>query len=139
MGFETQEEAERWAEEIEFRADAAKEEKLLASANEPAFTPSREVLARRMGNVHPDERTSSVIVAAIKTSSLTVNEMGNILGAITDRICACAYGKYPEYPELETIAGDLAETCEEFSAAQDRIDERKCNQEASDIEEGDWK
>jgi hypothetical protein len=32
MGFETQEEAERWAEEIEFRADAAREEKLLASA-----------------------------------------------------------------------------------------------------------
>jgi hypothetical protein len=32
MGFETQEEAERWAENMEFCADQAKEEKLLASA-----------------------------------------------------------------------------------------------------------
>lgn len=29
MGFETQEEAERWAEEMEFRADAEREERLL--------------------------------------------------------------------------------------------------------------
>ena len=33
MGFETQEEAERWAEEIEYRADAAREERLLASVD----------------------------------------------------------------------------------------------------------
>ena len=32
MGFETQEEAERWAENMEQRADAVKEERLLASA-----------------------------------------------------------------------------------------------------------
>lgn len=31
MGFETQEEAERWAENMEFRADQLKEERLLAS------------------------------------------------------------------------------------------------------------
>ena len=85
----------------------------------------REVLAKHHGKVHPDDRTGSVIVAAIKTATLTVNEMGQILDAITGRICACAVGNYPEYPELEETANDLVETCEAFAVAQDKIDERK--------------
>ena len=35
MGFESQEEAERWAENAEFRAEQAKEEKLLAGYVDP--------------------------------------------------------------------------------------------------------
>ena len=75
---------------------------------------------------HPlaTHRTSSVIVAAIRTSYLTVNEMGEILGAITDRICRAGVGKWPEYPELEKVAHDLADSCEDFREAQDKIDER---------------
>lgn len=34
MGFETQEEAERWAENMEFRAEQRREERMLASAPE---------------------------------------------------------------------------------------------------------
>lgn len=102
-------------------------------------------VADLLGSIPPADRplathrTASVVVAAIKTGSLTVNEMGNILGAITERICNTALGKYSEYPELKEVAHDLSDACEAFTAAQDKIEERKCNQECSEIEEGDWK
>lgn len=90
----------------------------------------REVLAKHSGKVHPADRTGSVIVAAIKSASLTVNEMGNILEAITGRISDCSNGNYPQYPELEETSADLAETCEAFTAAQNKIDERLHEQNA---------
>ena len=104
-----------------------------------------EVFTEALHIIKGGDRTSSIIAAAIKTSSLTVNEMGNILGAITDRICATSCGKWPENPELEEVANDLVDICETaFPAAQDKIDERRCNESAeeiehTEIEEGAWK
>jgi hypothetical protein len=95
---------------------------------------ANEVFTEALHIIKGGQRTASIIAAAIKSSNLTVNEMGNILEAITGRICATALGKYPENPELEAIAHDLAETCEEFSLAQDRIDERKYEQELHEQE-----
>ena len=83
----------------------------------------KEVLRIHYGNKVGD-RTGSVIVASIKTANMTLNEMGLILGAITDRICQVMR----EYPELEETAHDLAQTCEEYSEAQDKIDERLARQ-----------
>jgi hypothetical protein len=37
MGFETQEEAERWAEEMEFRAEQRKEEEMFLTPKERAW------------------------------------------------------------------------------------------------------
>jgi hypothetical protein len=103
-----------------------------------------EVFTEALHIIKGGDRTSSIIAAAIKTSTLTVNEMGNILGAITDRICATACGKWPENPELEAIAHDLAETCEDFAEAQNKIEERLYETtvqepEYEPTEEGDWK
>jgi hypothetical protein len=107
------------------------------NAPHEAFTEALQI-------IKGGQRTASIIAAAIKSSNLTVCEMGNILGAITERICATALGKYPETPELEAIAHDLSETCEEFMEAQNKLEERLYRTtpqepEYEPIEEGDWK
>ena len=116
----------------------------------PVFQPLLDPRKTLLDMIPPEHkplaehRTTSVIVAAIKSANLTVHEMGLILGAITDRICATSCGKYPENPELEAIAHDLAETCEDFAEAQNKIEERLYEttvqeREYEPTEEGDWK
>jgi hypothetical protein len=48
MGFETQEAAERWAENAEFAADQAREEKLLSSKSDDVIQPIDQQDARRL-------------------------------------------------------------------------------------------
>ena len=81
--------------------------------------PPEEVLEKHKG-VHPDSRTGSVIVAAIRTASLTLHEQGEILGEIASRICMCIR----EYPELEETCHDLSQTHEAYLEAKDKINER---------------
>jgi len=82
-------------------------------------------LARRYGAIPANTRAAGVIVAAIKSSGLTLNEMSLILEAITDRVCPCIR----EYGELEETVHDMALTCEEFNEAIKKIDERLYRQQ----------
>lgn len=68
----------------------------------------------------PPPRTSSVIVASIRTASLTLHEQGEILGEIASRICMCIR----EYPELEETCHDLSQTYEAYKEAEDKINDR---------------
>lgn len=92
----------------------------------PRNEPRLDLLEAMPSANHPlaEHRTASVIVAAIKTASLTRHEMGEILGAITEAICRTALGKHTGYPELEETAHDLSQCCEEYAEAQDKIEER---------------
>lgn len=79
----------------------------------------------------PPPRTASVIVAAIRTASLTLHEQGEILGEIASRICMCIR----EYPELEETCHDLSQTHEAYLEAKDKISERLYRQHGPDKEE----
>ena len=68
----------------------------------------------------PPPRTASVIVASIRTASLTLQEQGEILGEIASRICMCIR----EYPELEETCHDLSQTYEAYKEAEDSINDR---------------
>lgn len=82
-------------------------------------TPLDE-LRRQLGKIPEGMRPGFVIVAAIKTSGLTLTELNNILDALTNRVCLAMR----EYPEMEETAHDLALTCDSFTDAQKKIDER---------------
>ena len=88
--------------------------------------PPVEELARRHGKIAANTRAAGVIVAAIKSSGMTLNEMGTILEAITDRVCPCIR----EYPELEETAHDLALICEEYEESMRKINDRLYRQQA---------
>ena len=54
MGFETQEEAERWAENMEFLADKRKEERMLMSDGERAIEEFRYEMEKVLPASHID-------------------------------------------------------------------------------------
>lgn len=88
MGFETQEEAERWAENMEFRAEQRAEEKLLASASSMETLASMEkcllaglnsakdclVAAYKLGVVDGQIKMLSVNLKADRDMSQALNE-----------------------------------------------------------------
>ena len=67
-----------------------------------------------------DQRTASIIVAAIKTASMTPHEMGQILGAIAGVISWVSRHE----PELESVAADLSDAYEAFLVAEDQRESR---------------
>lgn len=77
-------------------------------------------LRRYHGKIPEGMRPGFVITASIKSSGLTLTEMGDILDAITDRICRAM----KEYPELEETAHDLSLSHENFIDALNKIDDR---------------
>lgn len=62
MSFETQEQAERWAENMEFRADQAREEMLLRSADVEVKIPSGEAIVSEQAE--KSIRSAAKLIAA---------------------------------------------------------------------------
>jgi hypothetical protein len=111
MGFETQEEAESWAENVELRADQLKEERMLA----PAYTgPERRRGASREWNNWTDRYEMHHVVWATK-------EVGEL--AILRKLCdrALRRSRNQEYSALFTACHLLRESLRErreFIAAE---------------------
>lgn len=101
MGFETQEQAEQWAENAEFLADQRKEEKLLASA-----TCCGEAPCQWLG--HPCERkrvpTSKETLATIERSL-----EGGIVKAHDALQAAYALGKFDGSLEMAQVGQRMVE------------------------------
>lgn len=74
MGFETQEEADRWAENIEFRADQLREERLLAKSK--AWVELTQLPAFKDMPKSVMELQSSVFDYAWEAAMITVKRFG---------------------------------------------------------------
>src|SRR5688572_4826705 len=81
--------------------------------------PAHDELVKRDGKIHPSARTGSVIVAAIRTASLTPHEEGEILKAIASRISLDL-----QEPEFEEVGTDLSDVCGAWDEAMHEYDER---------------
>ena len=86
---------------------------------EAVLSPEVTELMRRHGSLQ-DYRTATVIVKSVETAMLSPHEMGLILSALVHRICRMAELE----PEFESLSHDLSESCEEFTDAENKRDER---------------
>ena len=82
------------------------------------FLVVADELSRHLGA--KDQRTSSIVAAAIKSGSFTVHELGQILGAVVSVISWVSRHE----PELESVSADLSDAYEAFLKAEDAREDR---------------